>query len=231
MYCVKCGVELADSEKKCPLCGTVVYHPDIVRPAAEPPYPTYEKPVETINPKGMLFIISVLFTTVAAICLFCEWNLDGKIFWSGLVTGAIMLLYIVVILPNWFRRPNPAIFVPTAFAAAAVYLFYINFSLGQNWFFTFALPITAGAALITTAIAVLSYYLRRGYLYIWSGASILTGIYTIGIEILINITFHVRNTLLWSPYPFITLFMIGLMLLVIAIVKPIRESLHKKFFI
>ena len=31
MYCVKCGVELADSEKKCPLCGTPVFHPDIPR--------------------------------------------------------------------------------------------------------------------------------------------------------------------------------------------------------
>ena len=30
MYCVKCGVELADSEKKCPLCGTPVFHPDIL---------------------------------------------------------------------------------------------------------------------------------------------------------------------------------------------------------
>ena len=41
MYCVKCGVELADTENKCPLCGTSVYHPDIVRDKAEPTYPAY----------------------------------------------------------------------------------------------------------------------------------------------------------------------------------------------
>ena len=29
MFCVKCGVELADSEKVCPLCGTRVFHPDL----------------------------------------------------------------------------------------------------------------------------------------------------------------------------------------------------------
>ena len=29
MYCIKCGVELADSEKVCPLCGTRVFHPDL----------------------------------------------------------------------------------------------------------------------------------------------------------------------------------------------------------
>ena len=26
MYCVKCGVELADSQRVCPLCGTRVFH-------------------------------------------------------------------------------------------------------------------------------------------------------------------------------------------------------------
>ena len=32
MYCVKCGVELADSQRVCPLCGTRVFHPDIPAP-------------------------------------------------------------------------------------------------------------------------------------------------------------------------------------------------------
>ena len=39
MYCIKCGVELADSEKKCPLCGTVVFNPEVARPDGAPPYP------------------------------------------------------------------------------------------------------------------------------------------------------------------------------------------------
>ncbi len=231
MYCAKCGVKLSDSEVKCPLCGTKAYHPDIDRPAADRPYPPFEKSTEAMSPRGVLFIISVLLMTVAAICLICEWNLDGKIFWSGLVTGALILLYVIMVLPSWFRRPTPAVFVPSAFAAVAVYLFYINLSLGGNWFLTFALPLTAGAAFITSSVVVLSYYLRRGYLFIWSGASILTGAYTVGIEILINITFGVRDSLLWSPYPFIALFMIGVMLIVISLVRPLRESLHKKFFV
>ena len=37
MYCIKCGVELADSEKRCPLCGTPVFHPDLPRNLTEPP--------------------------------------------------------------------------------------------------------------------------------------------------------------------------------------------------
>ena len=39
MYCIKCGVELADSERVCPLCGTRVFHPDLPCGQGEPPYP------------------------------------------------------------------------------------------------------------------------------------------------------------------------------------------------
>ena len=59
MYCVKCGVELADTENKCPLCGTAVYHPDIQREAVQPNYPMYVKERENMRPQGVLFIISV----------------------------------------------------------------------------------------------------------------------------------------------------------------------------
>ena len=36
MFCVKCGVALADSEKVCPLCGTRVFHPDLPQPQGDP---------------------------------------------------------------------------------------------------------------------------------------------------------------------------------------------------
>ena len=44
MYCIKCGVELKDSEKRCPLCGTPVFHPDIKQPKGEKPYPEFYSP-------------------------------------------------------------------------------------------------------------------------------------------------------------------------------------------
>ena len=42
MYCVKCGVELGESEKKCPLCGTTVFHPEMEPPTGKGPYPPEE---------------------------------------------------------------------------------------------------------------------------------------------------------------------------------------------
>ena len=52
MYCIKCGVELADSEKICPLCGTRVFHPDLPCGNGEPPYPPAEHSQRGGQPGG-----------------------------------------------------------------------------------------------------------------------------------------------------------------------------------
>ena len=49
MYCVNCGVQLADTEKSCPLCGTVCYHPEISRTEAAPLYPNHRNPRLKVN--------------------------------------------------------------------------------------------------------------------------------------------------------------------------------------
>ncbi len=228
MYCVKCGVELADSERKCPLCHTPVYMPGIDEDP-ERPYPKFEKP-EPVNPRGIYFIISFVCLISAIISFVCDINLNfGSVTWSGYVLGAVALAYTVVILPGWFKKYNPAIFVPVNFAAAALYLLYICLATGGDWFLTFALPITAMAALIISSITILSYYIKRGYLYIWGGAFIAAAFASPVIELLSNVTFGLYDHLRWSYYPFIALALIGIMLIVIAIVKPLRESLCRIF--
>ena len=145
MYCINCGVELADSETVCPLCGTRVFHPDMPRQQGEPPFPP--DPMghpEEVNRSGVLFILTML-----------------------------------AVLPLWFRRPNPVIFVPADFAAIGLYLLYINFATGGHWFLTFGL----------------------------------------------------HHTFIWSFYPLAAGVLLGAMLLIIAVCKPLRRSLHRKFFL
>ena len=51
MFCVKCGVKLADTEKICPLCGTTVYHPDIAVNEDDRLYPAGRNPKMKTNAK------------------------------------------------------------------------------------------------------------------------------------------------------------------------------------
>ena len=231
MYCVKCGVELADSEKKCPLCGTPVFHPDIERKPAEPPFPPDRRHAENVSRVGILFVLTVLFVLPAAICLLCDWRINGGIVWSGYAAGGIALLYILVLLPMWFRHPNPVIFVPIDFVSIGLYLLYIDLATGGHWFLSFAFPVTGAIGVLVTAVVALTRYLHAGYLYIYGGGLILGGALAMLIEFLLNLTFQVHETFFWSFYPLVAGVLLGLMLIVIAVCKPLRESLRKKFFL
>lgn len=230
MYCVKCGVELAESERKCPLCLTPVYFPGLEE-NPERPYPDTKPEVRGVSSRVVFLMLSFFFLIAGAISLFADINLGGGIVWSGYVIGGLALTYIIFILPMWFNKSarTPAIFIPSDFLAAAVFLFYISSATGGGWFLSFALPITAGAALIISSVSILCYYLRRGYLYIFGGASIATGLFTVLIEFLVNMEFAPGLGYLWSPYPAISLGLIGIMLIIIAIVKPFRDTLYRVF--
>ena len=230
MYCVKCGVELSDTERKCPLCETPVYYPGLSE-KVERSYPEFEKVKDEMKPKGIYFIISIVFLMAAAIPAVCDLSINHRMSWSGLIIGALMLGYIVLVLPRWWKRTTPAIFAPVDFIAAALYLLYVNLSVGGEWYFGFALPVLAFAALIFSALLILIYYLRRGHLYIFGGFSVALGIYTVFIEFMLHRNFNINHTVFWSIYPLIILTLVGIALIVIAIVRPFRESLRKIFML
>ena len=231
MYCVNCGVKLADSEKVCPLCNTSVYHPDIKRPEAIPLFPQKGNAPEKVNPTGLLFVLSFIFIQPILITLFCDLQLNMKITWSAYSVGGTLLAYIMLILPGWFRSPNPVIFVPIDFLASGLMLAYINYATDSNWFMTFAFPILGYLAVIVCTDITLCKYLRRGYLYIFGGTMIaLAGMFVM-IELLVGLTFAEKMRIFWSPYPAVVCLLFGLMLIIIAIVKPFRESICRIFAI
>lgn len=233
MYCVKCGVELADSENKCPLCGTSVYHPDITRAKAEPTYPAFVRESEKMRPQGVLFILTVLCAMPIAITLFCDLYYGNGLTWAGYPAGGILLIYAVFILPQWFYRPNPVIFCPISFAVLGAFLLYINYQTGGKWFLTFAFPIVVYLALFVCTVVALMRYTRGGRLYIAGASFIAVGLLCTVIEFFMNLTFLDRMLFdfFWSIIPLIACFFAGMMLIVIAIAKPLRESLKKRFFI
>ena len=232
MYCVKCGVELADSEKCCPLCGIKVVCPEgMTREDSPSPYPPHPgKVTEGMSRSGALFITTFLFIVPIIICLMCDIGLNNRLNWSGYAVGGMLVTYVVFILPLWFRHANPVIFTPTGFLAAGLYLLYICLETGGNWFLSFALPVLGVTTLIISAVVTLVRYVRGGRLYIYGGATIGFGFLTVLIEMLIYFTFGAPKMIRWSPYPFVAFFLLGMMLIIIAICRPLRESLKRRLF-
>lgn len=231
MYCINCGIELSDGQKICPICQTRVYHPDIKNEAV-PTYPRKAFRSEEINIRGLLFILSLLHLIPIIFALILDLNLNGRIDWVGYVVGSVVFLYICAVLPLWFKRPNPVVFISCDFLTLAVFLWNVNLKLDGKWFWTLALPITVALCVIITGMIALLKYVRKGQLYIFGGAFIAFGLLVMGIEQLLHITFTVKHTgFTWSLYPMVFLAVIGVGLIVIEIVKPFKESLKKIFFL
>lgn len=231
MYCANCGVKLADTEKKCPLCGLDAFHPQITQKQGESLYPRDNYPTLQVSAAGIRGIITALFLLPMLITLQCDLLINAGITWSGYVAGALMVLYIYFALPCWFQRPNPVIFVPCSFAATILYLLYIDIATGGAWFLSFAFPVAGFIGLIVTAVVTLLRYVRRGLLYIIGGALAALGLFMPLMEFLLVITFPTVTFAWWSLYPLTALVLLGGTLIFLAICRPARQTMERKLFI
>ena len=227
MYCARCGVKLADTEQRCPLCGTEAYHPDIERPEVAPLYPKDFVPKRELSKTTIHIIILTLFLIPILVTLYCDYYINRTITWSPYVAFSLIDIYIITILPFWFKKPTPAVFVPLDFLSIALLLQYINYATNGDWFLNLAFPLVTYLGLIVTAATVLLYYLKKGYLYVVGGFFIALGLYMDIIELFLMVTFKV-NFDGWSLYPMIPLVLMGLGMIAISISRNARAALARK---
>lgn len=229
MYCVNCGIKLADTEEKCPLCSTVPGEMPTGRAPVRPLYPKNRYPEPSVKPGAVNGAVLILFLLPLLITFFVDLQTGRGLSWFWYVAGALVTAYVIFALPAWFHRPNPVIFVPCSIAAATAYLLLICLLTGGEWFFGFALPISGGIGLIVTAVVTLLRYVRKGRLYILGGGMIALGGMMLLMEALLVRTFHMAFTG-WSVYPLIALALLGGLLIFLAINACAREKMERKFF-
>ena len=230
MYCVNCGVKLADTEERCPLCGAEVLRSASGRAAAEPLFSPNEAPAPKNSRWAWMLVVTVLYLLPMLVVLLCDWQADRAVSWAGIVIGAMLLCYELLLLPLWFEKPNPVIFVPCGFGALGLYLLYLCRVTGGRWFMGFAFPLVVGLGLIVTAMTALLRYVRRGKLYILGGGALALGAFMPGMELLLERCFQRGHFAGWALYPAAALGLLGLLLLFLALCRPAREAMERKFF-
>ena len=168
------------------------------------------------------------------VCLLVDLRMNGRVDWSGFVSCGLGVLYVCLCLPFWFRRRDPVIFVPICFAAFLLGALYICLKTGGSWFLSFALPVGGTLMVIVeTAVTLCRHTVGRyphRYFYIFSGVSFALGALCVLIEFLLCKTFGLALRW-WSLIPLAALVLLGVLLLVIAISRPLRQSLYKRLFI
>ncbi len=229
MFCVNCGVKLADTEKRCPLCHTAIMYPSICQPTVTSLYAENTFPLKQKRSNVLNGAVLILFFIPLLLSLLSDLQPDGKLQWFGFVAGGLLLGYILFAFPFWFSCPNFVVLVPCDFAAIIVYLLYINSVTEGHWFFSFAFPITGACCLITSACITLLRYLKRGKLYILGGAFIAVGALLLLIEFLLTVTFEL-HFIGWSVYPLTVFTLLGGLMIYLAISSTARERMERKLF-
>ena len=230
MYCVRCGVRPQEGVKACPLCGTPVWCPEAGErgPAASysDRYPVYSRQ------KRLTVMASLTVALLAAMvaCLSIALNTTGKMGWSFYVIAGTTAFYLAFVLPLWFRRPHPMIFVPVAFLSLCLLLFLLCAYTGGRWFWTFAFPLTGLMAILTIGAVALYRYVKRGTIFITGGLLIAIGGGCLLAELFQHLTFH-TPMFSWSLYAAAVFLLFGGFLILAGIVRPLREHLERKFFI
>ncbi len=231
MYCIKCGVKLSDTEKSCPLCGTVPYHPDMAESNADSLYPKNKYPkTKKVSKAGILAAVTAFALISALIPFLCDLQIGGGVTWSAYVIGAVLMSYSSFVLPFWFKKPNPAVFTAIFFVSSGLYVLFINLITNGDWFLSFVFPTVGILGVMVTAVVTLCYYLKRGKLFIFGGAFVLLGGYMPLMELFLSITFDIKF-MWWSLYPMIPLILIGLILIFFGMTPSARENVERRFFL
>lgn len=228
MYCVNCGIKLADSEDCCPLCDTGIGQIPERRPGI-PLYPKDRPYRRKVNKSAVNGALLILWLIPVFLTVFVDLHHDWSLSWSLYTVGALVVAYVAMGLPMWFQKPNPVIFVPCTFAGVGLYLLLVERLTGGNWFLPFGLPVTGCFGLVVTALVVLLRYIKKGRLYIVGGGAMAFGAAAVITELLMIPAFHTPFAG-WSVYPLIVLLLVGGMLIFLGINATARERMERRFF-
>jgi len=235
-YCVNCGVELAASEKCCPLCSVVVMNP--AKPWVEPQYRPYpnrvDKVIKQVNRRYWVGLASLILLIPALVTLVTNIFASGRITWSAYVTGACFLILVIVLLPILFKKPRPFLFVACDAAAILAFLAMIDLFTGSyfSWFIPLALPIVA----LTAALAVFSIVLIRNkksaYLNKVGLILFALAVLCVAIEIVINAFVGISLAPVnWSLYAALPCIVLGVIMFYTERHHNLKESIRKRLFI
>lgn len=230
-YCVNCGVELDSGVKKCPLCGTDVINPNEHVCNPDPPYPVYKpEPKQKVNRGTVVTLLTLLFMLPVFLTFISDFSINKRVTWSSFVIGSVIFVYLIVLFSVIFNE-HPALRFSLISVDIAGFLLFIELSTKGKWFLTFALPITTAIAVFVIAMILLNSEKKISALTTVACTGFFAGAYCVLIELLINVTFKIRDVLAWSFYPFITFSILSIALLCIQKNKPLLEKIEKKFFL
>lgn len=231
-YCVNCGVELADSEKRCPLCHVEVVNPQ--KPWEESPERPYSRHVDTIMKRidrsYLATLMGLILTIPCVITVLLDILSGDGLSWSAYVVGAITVLFVCALLPLYFKRYHTVLFLSADCAAVLLYLLFIERMNGGSWFLGLGLPLTAAASVCILVPALLFTKLKPSVLIRIGIVLFAVGLYVVATELVISLNDSGMVRLVWSWYALIPCAVLGVVAMVLERRKKLKESIRRRLF-
>lgn len=233
-YCVNCGVELATSEKFCPLCGVEVVNPR--QPVPEEiwrPYPRREDPViAQTNRRLVAIFVSIVIVLTMVICLLIDRSYEAVMNWSLYVAGALAMVWFWIVPGFLYHKPGYfKISLPISASLLGFLLLVEKLQAIRGWFLPVALPLVLLVTLLTDGLVFLgTRRILRGFTL---PAAILAalGLLIIGVELTINHYFLSTWRISWSWFAALPCFALTAGSLAIARRQHIRSEIIKRLHI
>ena len=228
---VNCGVELADSERRCPLCHTEVHNPRQPYDRKIPkPFPNRLDLFEPEDNRGFAAAITTLLLALpAAICLACDVAYTRGAGWSMLVTGAMAMLWVFIVPPIFLRR-HKVLFCGTLDTAAVLgYLWMVeHYAAKGSWFQAMAVPLVVLVDLLFTADYLLVAKVIHGRFRQMALVLASVPLLLVGVEVCLDLFLDGRVSLLWSFVVSIPCLILALLLVVLGRRERFRQQMRKR---
>lgn len=231
-YCVNCGVQLAPSEKVCPLCGTPVFNPRNPNPKSDyhPHADRVEKILQNADRRYAVILATIFLMVPVVLSLIIDWVGSGTLTWSGYVACSAVFVFIVALLPIWMKKPSALLCIFIDSVALIWFLHALQSSTGGTWFNDFGLPIAISVCAAAMVYAALSPYTRYGLLGNIACVLLLCSALIISLEIIIDLALSGNILLGWSIIAATPCLMLGIASIVLQRRQNLKDKIRRKLF-
>ena len=230
-YCVHCGVELDQTAASCPLCHTPVLDPVRPRDTQSPkPFPSERREVPPISKWAVAGAVTAIMACVAAGCGVLNLFLRPGRGWSLYVIGAVIMLWIWIVIPLLARGIPLLVRSLIDVGAVGLYVYLISVDLkGWNWYVGLAVPIILWGGAVWLLLSLMLRVYHRSAI---SAAAILIGslgVFLMGVEFFVDRWLTGRWDPSWSLVVLTICVCIVVPLVIIRRIPAVREEVRRRF--
>jgi len=233
-YCSKCGVEVDNFVEKCPLCGTPIQKFENLTQLPEKNYPEEHINISYNEENRKSFwlnwtIFTILIFTPFFIILTIAYQINSLTTWAGYPLSSLIFIWLIVntviFLKN--RKLTMSILI---LIITSIFIFIIDLIDGKiTWYFQLGLPIILLFSLLSIITLIYSIKTKYKGFNIIGIILFLSGIFCIGLDIIITLFIKKPIKLSWSLIVISGLFPLSLLFIFLHYIFK-KKVILKRFF-